>query len=498
MSNLLNITPDRVQISNLFDTNRQYLYKDTTIVTSGEPITWESWSQRYNISIEEGQLLADELYLNNSEIARFNNQIYYGLFRQPDTSGLAYWHSRWISLNRNTPSLKLEFALGSLADTAIDGPRVQTNNKSFLSTNDVSPFYDGAAAEESVFTKILNTSGLQVYQETSENLQRSIEYDRFQYGPANPTRGPFFENYFTNDPYYRYELFTFVNILLVDKPPVKTGFFKFFIGEFSFNGFITRQTPYPHFDWERVSGASYDYVFKSSNLGYGIEISRNSLYTTRWVETGFGDSSEGYWELIPTPLLTFLRSLRGGEEIISTGTPDSPETFITDVEGLIIPDNLPIDLSVMSEGEALRYIASYPDLITAFGTDYKAGINHYNRTGFREGRKISFNPIAYINKYTDIKQAFGYDTLLATKHYINFGYAQGRVLDNASSLPNFSGGLYDERFGILPYTNSSIVWPNGSTLSAKGKVLTYKLGTAAYFLNGNLPIDNKLVFLKVQ
>lgn len=352
-----------------------------------------------------------------------------------------------------------------------------------------------------IFTKILSATNLLVYQETLENLTRDPEYDRFDYGPAAPTRGPFFENYFTNTGFFKYDPSNLINLLLIDKPPVRTGYFKFIVGDAVFNGLITRQTPYEFYNWQRVGTGyqSYDYVLQSTPLGYGIEISESLLYTTRWVDTPtFDDNVSGYWEAVPTPLLLTLRNLKGNEEIISFATSDNVADYIIEVQGLSTPTSIPIDVSSLSPADALRYIASYQDLINSLGADYKRGQNHYNNTGFREGRKITFDPIAYLNKYADLRQRYGFNTYDATIHYIQFGYRENRTIENSSSTTGISGGLYDERTSILPTTSSSIVWPNGSTLAGKGKILTYKLGTSAYYINGNLPVENNLLYLKVQ
>ncbi|MBM4231448.1 MAG: hypothetical protein FJ184_11985, partial [Gammaproteobacteria bacterium] len=42
----------------------------------------------------------------------------------------------------------------------------------------------------------------------------------------------------------------------------------------------------------------------------------------------------------------------------------------------------------LSDLDALRYIASHPDLIAAFGADASKGRSHYEQWGIKEGRKI--------------------------------------------------------------------------------------------------------------
>jgi hypothetical protein len=45
------------------------------------------------------------------------------------------------------------------------------------------------------------------------------------------------------------------------------------------------------------------------------------------------------------------------------------------------------DLDLTSDLNALRYIASNPDLIQAFGANPQAARDHYNRFGRAEGRR---------------------------------------------------------------------------------------------------------------
>lgn len=84
---------------------------------------------------------------------------------------------------------------------------------------------------------------------------------------------------------------------------------------------------------------------------------------------------------------------------------------------------------------ALAYIASYPDLIAAFGTNTDAATQHYLQAGQAEGRTVTFNPLAYTASYPELISAFGTNTDAATRHYIEHGYAEGRH-------PNFSGLAY--------------------------------------------------------
>ena len=75
----------------------------------------------------------------------------------------------------------------------------------------------------------------------------------------------------------------------------------------------------------------------------------------------------------------------------------------------------------------MEYIASYGDLINAFGANASAGASHYISYGLNEGRTEHFNATQYLANYADLQAAFGSDTHLATIHFIQYGYAEGRT-----------------------------------------------------------------------
>ena len=78
--------------------------------------------------------------------------------------------------------------------------------------------------------------------------------------------------------------------------------------------------------------------------------------------------------------------------------------------------------------DGLQYIASYPDLIRAFGANAGAGQQHYQQFGQAEGRTPdSFNEAQYLASYADLRAAFGADGNAATVHYIRHGFAEGRT-----------------------------------------------------------------------
>ena len=88
-------------------------------------------------------------------------------------------------------------------------------------------------------------------------------------------------------------------------------------------------------------------------------------------------------------------------------------------------DDLPADF------DGLQYIASYGDLITAFGDNPEAGRQHYLAFGQTEGRETdSFDEQQYLANYGDLRSVYGEGDeagRAATVQYIQFGAEQGRT-----------------------------------------------------------------------
>ena len=82
--------------------------------------------------------------------------------------------------------------------------------------------------------------------------------------------------------------------------------------------------------------------------------------------------------------------------------------------------------AALSDLDALRYIASYSDLIQAFGADAQKGRAHYQEFGIREGRKITFDPNRYMASYPDLILALGGSEERAARHYIETGFKEAR------------------------------------------------------------------------
>jgi hypothetical protein len=91
--------------------------------------------------------------------------------------------------------------------------------------------------------------------------------------------------------------------------------------------------------------------------------------------------------------------------------------------------------------DPMRYLASYEDLIAAFGTDALAATRHYIQDGWRENRSRGrFDALRYLASYTDLIAAYGADTAAATLHYLRWGWREGRSarFDAAQYLANYA------------------------------------------------------------
>jgi len=100
--------------------------------------------------------------------------------------------------------------------------------------------------------------------------------------------------------------------------------------------------------------------------------------------------------------------------------------------------------SNLTDFEALNYIASYGDLINAFGTDITSAKSHYTDYGKSEGRTLDdFDEWGYLASNNNLINSLGSDTTEAIKHYISFGYSQGKITNSfdAQSYLNNYGDL---------------------------------------------------------
>ena len=128
------------------------------------------------------------------------------------------------------------------------------------------------------------------------------------------------------------------------------------------------------------------------------------------------------WVIAGSALLLVASCGGGQEESIADRVPPASAQRIAAAD--------PTDPAVLIQQDlhALRYIASYADLIQALGADPAASRAHYTAAGRAEGRTISFDATAYLASHADLLRAFGADTTAATRHFIVYGWREGRTI----------------------------------------------------------------------
>ena len=75
---------------------------------------------------------------------------------------------------------------------------------------------------------------------------------------------------------------------------------------------------------------------------------------------------------------------------------------------------------------AYDYIASYGDLINAFGANGQAGLDHFRLYGYSEGRQTTFDGLDYIASYADLMNGLGASDTSGAIHFIQYGFREGR------------------------------------------------------------------------
>ena len=116
------------------------------------------------------------------------------------------------------------------------------------------------------------------------------------------------------------------------------------------------------------------------------------------------------------------------------------------------------------------YLASYGDLIHAFGANPQAGFDHYIDYGLNEGRSTHlFDPVEYLASYQCVLiQAFGLNTAAAEQHYVQYGFNEGRsthLFDPVEYLASY--GDLIQAFGLIPQPQSSTTSSTASTKDAR-------------------------------
>lgn len=136
--------------SSLGETTQFKLFFHYLDQVTNAPATWEAWSARYNISVADGQFIANTFYSSPTSSTLLGNYgpastPCYALFREPDVAGVAYWYDQWNRVDgRDIAKTKQKFALSLLSDnTNTDYARMISSTKSFLAVTNGSPFIDG-------------------------------------------------------------------------------------------------------------------------------------------------------------------------------------------------------------------------------------------------------------------------------------------------------------------------------------------------------------------
>ena len=138
-------------------------------------------------------------------------------------------------------------------------------------------------------------------------------------------------------------------------------------------------------------------------------------------------------------------------------TSDRGSDFVKGVEKVMLGATLLSWDDFLANGfDALRYVASYPDLAAAFGLDTEAARQHYVDFGKNEGRSLTlFDAFRYGASNRDLLEAFGTDVEALTKHYIQFGIAEGRsptafnALLYAASHPDLAAAFGSDEQALL-------------------------------------------------
>ncbi len=126
--------------------------------------------------------------------------------------------------------------------------------------------------------------------------------------------------------------------------------------------------------------------------------------------------------------------------------------------------------------DGLEYIASHADLMAAFGVDRALGAIHYLSSGEAEGRGVSFDGAAYLAANGDLQAAFGSDADAATRHYIQYGHSEGRSTGGSTEVvtttPTTTRAAVSEGSSDLPASISTTGYV-GVDQSVTGRISLY-------------------------
>lgn len=122
-----------------------------------------------------------------------------------------------------------------------------------------------------------------------------------------------------------------------------------------------------------------------------------------------------------------LLSYNGTVAALSRGA--SGQDRLQGIENIQFSDNT-VAASAASAFNGYEYLASYSDLIRAFGTNLQAGFDHLIDYGYSEGRALdAFANWDYLASYGDLIRAFGPNANAAAQHYVTYGFNESRAVD---------------------------------------------------------------------
>lgn len=196
---------------------------------------------------------------------------------------------------------------------------------------------------------------------------------------------------------------------------------------------------------------AYATYIANVTTGTGLDTVRDNGLANRII-TGSGDDiislAGGGNDTVDGGDGTDILRLLGGSDVYRTVTNSDGSLTLKGPTGSLLVSNVESFVFTGGAGQTLTkeqvaaldfngllYIASNPDLITAFGADTVAAKTHWLGFGQNEGRSLdSFNPLYYLASNKDLISAFGLDFGAATRHYITYGYKEGRPLSGFDGL----------------------------------------------------------------
>ena len=167
---------------------------------------------------------------------------------------------------------------------------------------------------------------------------------------------------------------------------------------------------------------SGSFTLSTSNLARGSLA--QVIYNQSTGQLSYDQDGEGPGRALAFALLSEKPTLTSSNILLFGGDAKQDTNATGGTQMLVTPDGRTIRF------DPLRYIASNPDLIGAFGANASAGTWHYLNWGFSEGRRIdAFDPAHYLAGNDTLLARFGSDTAAANRQYITEGFAAGTPAD---------------------------------------------------------------------